>query len=523
MKLRPYQEHAKNAILREWRSFDKTLLVLPTGCGKTIVFSHLAQDLVRDGGQVLILAHRDELIRQAADKLQAATGLQAAVEKAAEEAHEAMEMVTVGSVQTMQSAKRLGRFSQRHFTHIVVDEAHHALSDSYQRIFDYFDAKVLGVTATPDRGDKQNLGKFFESLAYEYTLPEAIRDGFLSPIRAMTIPLQIDMSGVRMQSGDFRSGDVDEALAPYFDRIADEMVEHCRGRKTLCFLPLVKTSQSFAELLRSKGLRSGEVNGTSKDRKEVLADFNAGAYDVLCNAMLLTEGFDEPSIDCVVNLRPTKIRSLYCQMIGRGTRLSPGKENLLLLDFLWQSEKHELCRPAHLVADSEELARVMVAKAESDPGGTMELSDDEVNAAHAELVAEREAALAKKLEEMRHKKRKLVDPLQWAVSISAGDLMDYQPEFGWEMGPPSKQQLDYLENAGIYPADIQNAGMAAKMINRLKARRAAGFATPKQVRCLERFGFEHVGKMQIDDASKMITRIAANGWRVPTGMKGDGQ
>lgn len=192
---------------------------------------------------------------------------------------------------------------------------------------------MLGVTATPDRGDMRNLGSYFESLAYEYSLVQAIKEGYLSPIKALTIPLKLDLSGVKQQTGDFSTKDLGTALDPYLEQIAEEMVKHCINRKTVVFLPLVKTSKKFRDILNSKGFRAAEVNGDSKDRQEILEDFDNDKYNVLCNSMLLTEGWDCPSVDCVVVLRPTKVRSLYSQMIGRGTRLFPGKEELLLLDF----------------------------------------------------------------------------------------------------------------------------------------------------------------------------------------------
>lgn len=186
------------------------------------------------------------------------------------------------------------------------------ISDSYQRVLDYFsNAQVLGVTATPDRGDMRNLGTIFDSLAYEYSLPQAIKDGFLSPIKAITIPLKLDLSGVSTQAGDFKASDIDTALDPYLYSIADEMQKYCKNRKTVVFLPLVKTSQKFKDILNSKGFNAAEVNGESFDRTEILEAFDKGEFNVLCNSMLLTEGWDCPSVDCVVVLRPTKVRGLY--------------------------------------------------------------------------------------------------------------------------------------------------------------------------------------------------------------------
>lgn len=519
MKLRDYQEEARTAIANEWeKGVKKTLLVLPTGCGKTIVFSKVVEDRVKLGERVLILAHRSELLDQASDKLAKATGIFTATEKAEQSCLNSWFRVVVGSVQTLQRPKRLAQFDKDYFDTIVVDEAHHCISDSYQRVLEHFsNANVLGVTATPDRGDMRNLGSYFESLAYEYTLPKAIKNGYLSPIKALTIPLELDLSAVSMQSGDFKASEIGTALDPYLEQIADEMLKYCTDKKTVVFLPLVKTSQKFRDILNEKGFKAAEVNGDSKDRAEVLDDFSKGKYNVLCNSMLLTEGWDEPSVDCIVVLRPTKVRSLYSQMVGRGTRLYPGKEDLLLLDFLWHTERHELCHPASLICENEEVAKKMTENMEIAAGTAIDIEEAEEKAA-SDVVAQREEALAKQLEEMRRRKRKLVDPLQFEMSIQAEDLSTYIPSFGWEMAPPSDKQIKALEKCGIFPDTIDNAGKASMILDRLSKRRDEGLTTPKQIRFLEGKGFKHVGMWQFQSAKHMIDRIAANGWRVPNSI-----
>ncbi len=519
MKLRPYQAEAKNAVFNEWENGNKkTLLVLPTGCGKTIVFAKITEDCVRNGERVLILAHRGELLTQAADKLMKATNLGCATEKADETCIGSWYRVVVGSVQTMMREKRLNKFGRGHFDTIIIDEAHHCISDSYQNVLNHFnEAKVLGVTATPDRGDMKNLGQVFDSLAYEYTLPRAIKEGYLSPIKALTIPLKLDISGVGIQSGDFKASDIDTALDPYLYSIADEMLNHCKNRKTVVFLPLVRTSKKFRDILNSKGFKAAEVNGESPDRAEILSDFADGKYNVLCNSMLLTEGWDCPSVDCIVVLRPTKVRSLYSQMVGRGTRLCEGKSELLLLDFLWNTERHELCRPACLICENKEVADKMTEKLEQNAGCPTDITEAEKEAS-ADVVQQREEALAKILGEMKKRKRRLVDPLQFELSIQAEDLAGYVPSFGWEMMPPSEKQKQTLEKYGIFPDEIDNAGKAALILNRLNKRRESGLTTPKQIRFLESKGFNHVGTWQFDEARGLIDRIAGNGWRVPLGI-----
>jgi superfamily II DNA or RNA helicase len=515
MELREYQEQARQAVHNEWANGNqKTLLVLPTGTGKTIVFAKIIEDLVREGKRVLVLAHRGELLDQAADKLAKATGLGCAVEKAEETCLYSWYRVVVGSVQTLMRESRLKRFAPDYFNNIIVDEAHHCISESYQRVLDYFSgANVLGVTATPDRGDMKNLGSYFNSLAYEYTLPKAIKEGYLSPIKAVTIPLKLDLTGVGTQAGDYKAGDLGSALDPYLYQIAKEMQQYCLNRKTVVFLPLIKTSQKFCEILNESGFCAAEVNGNSDDRSEVLSDFDNGKYNVLCNSMLLTEGWDCPSVDCVVVLRPTKVRSLYCQMVGRGMRLHPDKDHLLLLDFLWHTERHELCRPAHLICENEEVAQKMTENLQA-AACPMDIEEMEAKASE-DVIAQREEALAKQLEEMKRRKRSLVDPLQFEFSIQAEDLANYVPAFGWEMSPPTEKQTKTLEKLGILPEEIDCAGKAKKLLDRLSRRREEGLTTPKQIRFLESKGFEHVGTWQFDAAKKLIDRIAANGWRVP--------
>ncbi|MBQ3460324.1 MAG: DEAD/DEAH box helicase family protein [Solobacterium sp.] len=517
-ELRPYQEEARQAIENEWASgVQKTLLVLPTGTGKTVVFSKVVEDRVREGDRVLIMAHRGELLNQAADKLGKMTGLTCALEKAEETCLGKWNRVVIGSVQSLQRPQRLKKFPGDYFSTIVVDEAHHAITDGYRRILEHFpSANVLGVTATPDRGDMKNLGEVFQSLAYEYSIVQAIREGYLCKIMAQTIPLQLDMSGLKTQAGDYTLGSIDTALDPYLEQIAEEMEKFCKDRKTVVFLPLIKTSQKFRDILNRHGFHAAEVNGMSEDREEILRDFDNGKYNILCNSMLLTEGWDCPSVDCIVVLRPTKVRSLYCQMVGRGTRLSPGKSELLLLDFLWLSEKHELCRPADIICKSKEVAQKMTDNLAQ--AGCPEDIEKAEKQASEDVLKDREERLAAQLEAMKKRKKKLVDPLQFEMSIQAEDLANYEPTLGWQMGPASQKQLEALEKYGIFPDEVENAGKADLLLDKLAKRRMEGLTTPKQIRFLEGRGFQHVGVWTFIAANNMIARISANNWRIPAGI-----
>ena len=517
LELRPYQQTAIEKIESEWESGNRrTLYVAGTGTGKTIVMSGLVHRISSHGGRTLILAHRGELLDQAADKIEMVTGLKCSREQAEHSSLGTWESVTVGSVQTLMQEKRLSMFKPDRFSHVFVDEAHHAVSDSYRRVLDYFDqANVLGVTATADRADRRGLSEVFDSIAFEYGMADAIHDGYLCPIKAQMIPLKLDISNVTIQSGDYAAGQLGDALEPYLDSIADEMAERCQDRKTVVFLPLVRTAKAFADMLNARGLDACEVDGQSPDRAEILSDFANNRYKVLCNSMLLTEGWDCPDVDCIVVLRPTKSRALYQQMVGRGTRLAPGKEKLLLLDFLWMTGRHDLCRPASLLGANPEVEKRITEMVEGAmvDGLGIDLLEAEPQA-EQDVQTAREEALAAELEKMRHRKAQLVDPLQYALSICDIDLQNYEPMFAYEMAEPTEKQIQMLERRGIDPTGM-TAGMASKMIDSLIRRQDEGMATPKQVRMLERKGFVHPGTWTFEQASKMMARLANNRWMVP--------
>jgi superfamily II DNA or RNA helicase len=488
--LRPYQNEAVAAIKKHWsEDWDKELLVLPTGCGKTVVFNTIAHE---QPGKTLILAHRDELIEQARDKYHSMFHEPTGKIKAQENN---IQRVTVGSVQTMMRRNYSGMFDT-----IIVDEAHHAISDSYQKILGQFPtAKVLGVTATPDRGDKRNLAEYFEGIAYEYNLKTAIKEGYLCDIVAKTIPLEIDMNSVKVSMGDFSVDSIGVALEPYLEQIAEAIQIHASARKTVVFCPLISIAQELAGMI--PGAR--EVNGTSTDRKETLEWFdNAGPGAVLCNAMLLTEGWDCPSCDCVVVLRPTKIRSLYCQMVGRGTRLFPGKENLLILDFLWMSYRHNLCRPASLVTENEKDIKKVTSDSVSE--------EDEIDLLDSVSDAEeaRRSALAEQLQRQMRKKSKLVNPVELFTLVG---LDDYEPVFKWEEADATAKQIAALQNFGI-DADGITKGYASAIMDKLIKRAKDGFATAKQVKLLNSFGYNATNWSK-EQATKKLSALSAVGWK----------
>lgn len=536
---RPYQQKAAAAIHREWDAGNKkTLVVMPTGTGKTIVFASIVNDQVAKGEHVLILAHREELLQQASDKLKMVTGLETALEKAQNSALDSDKMVVVASVQTLSKQNRLMKYPRDYFGTIIIDEAHHTAAKTYKGILEHFDdAKVLGVTATPDRSDMKSLSDIFDSLAFEYKLPDAIREGYLCKINTKTIPVKVDISKVHINAGDFSAQDLGNVLDLYLDTIADAIVRECQNRKTVIFTPLIRISKRLCNILNKRNFKTAEVNGASADREDVLKGFDNGEYKALTNAMLLTEGWDCPTVDCIICLRPTRSRSLYAQIVGRGTRLCEGKSNLLVLDFLWLTKKHSLCHPADIFCEDQEVAQKttdMLADAaltgsnSQENFGSPELGLIEaIEEAQTELDEEKRKALCelekqdtiqRKLQAQRQKPRGLVDPLQYIFSIEAPELNDYQPMFESEKQEPSDDIIDNISSFGVKGDAIKSQGLAAAILKRLIARRASGMATPKQIRCLESFGFVHVGRWTLRYASSFLDIISSHDWKLPNGF-----
>ena len=493
-QLRPYQREAIDAVHKHWQEWDRELLVMMTGCGKTLTAKHIIEDRLKNGS-VLFLAHRDELIEQARSTFGNAGKVKGSETD--------IRPITVGSVQTLVNRPRYEGFKT-----LIIDEAHHAVSESYQKVLaQYPDAKVLGLTATPDR---KGLGDVFEGIAYEYGLRDAVKDGYLSPITARTVPIDIDLTKVKTRVGDFEVTGLVEALEPYLPEIAKSMVEYAMDRKTIVFLPLVRMAQEFAEMLRDYGFDAREVDGMSPDRKEKLEWFaNAGKGAVLTNASLLLEGYDCPDIDCVVVLRPTKVRSLYAQAVGRGLRLAPNKENCLILDFLWLSTRHDLCRPASLITGNDEDAEKVSERAVEEE---LELFD-----ALTDVEEQRRNALADAIRANAKRKARLVDPLTFFVDVNEVAALDYIESFPWEKQPASEKQVKLIEGAGIN-TDGMTKGRASKIIDVILNRRKQGLATAKQMRMLEQKGFQNVGLWTFEQASDMMGRLAKNKWRVPWGI-----
>lgn len=480
MNPRPYQIDFIEGVAKGFTAGHiRQLGVLPTGGGKTICFAHICNRFfTKRKEKTLVLAHREELVEQAAEKIFKATGLLVSIEKAERHADRNAPVV-VGSIQTMQG-KRLESWDKNHFGLIVCDEAHHVLSETWQNTLAYFDSRVLGVTATPDRGDKKNLATYFQNLAYECSILDLIRDGFLSPIQIKAVPLQIDLNAVKQTAGDYDSNQLDAAITPYLEQIAIYLRDECADRKKIVvFLPLIQTSEKFVEICNRIGIASRHVDGMSKDRKKILSDFTNSKFRLLSNAMLLTEGWDEPGVDCLLVLRPTKSRPLFAQMVGRGTRLFPGKQNLLLLDFLWLHEKHDLARPASLIARTRK-------EEQSITDVLLEAGEKDLNEAMEDATAEREAALIREIAGNARKKARFIPIEHVAVLLKDLKMKDYSPVFPWEQMKPTDGQRNVIERFRIKCPDTR--GEATMLMNKLFARSKKNLASVAQIAHLHKLG-----------------------------------
>jgi superfamily II DNA or RNA helicase len=361
--LRPYQRRALDAIdAAEREGLRRPLLVYPTGTGKTVIFSHAARERA-DRGRTLFLVHREELAEQTRDKLAIiAPEIQTGIVKA--ERNEIDAQGVIASVQTVSRDKRLaeliesGRRSP--FGTIVVDEAHHAPAPTWTKVlrgmgsFSEFGPLTVGFTATPERDNGKTLGVWERVVSY-MSIREAIygdrrkgeEGGYLVPILpAVVVETKMDMGKVRKTGGDYSDGDLGTALedAGAIEQIADAYKEHAADRKGVAFTPTVATAHHLAEELVKRGIPAEAVDGGTDPelRRAILRRLKTGQTQVVVNCAVLTEGFDEPTISCVVVARPTKFHGLYVQMVGRGTRLAPGKKDLMVLDIVGASNRHEL-------------------------------------------------------------------------------------------------------------------------------------------------------------------------------------
>lgn len=441
-----------------------------------------------------------------------------------------MPHIVVSSVQTI--VRRLDKFDPNRFDLVIVDEAHHAIAETYRKILDHFNAKVLGVTATPDRGDKKALGQVFEDVAYRYDVGDAISDGWLVPIEQRFVEIEgLDVSKCRTTAGDLNAKDLTSAVTDFkvMEQMAQRTIALAGDRPSLFFAVTVAHAHAIAEVLQSntKHLVRALDGKTDKDeRREVVQAFRDGEVRYLVNCALFTEGFDAPSTALVAMGRLTKSRSLYEQMIGRGTRTldgtleglnsvvpdvrrakihSSGKENLLVLDFVGNSGKHSLISMIDVLGGDASPPEKSIAKKLLESG--------EVTSVEEAISLAREELAKQSIKYTRERAKKdyktvIVDPF---IALGAG------PRGEDMLGrPASERQQAMLSKCGINPAGLDKT-QARKLISQVVRRRSQNLGTYKQVNRLMKKGLDGsiATNLSFQNASELITRLAANNWRAP--------
>jgi len=545
--LRPYQKDAYENTLKVFERASSALLVLSTGTGKTIIFSHIVKRFA-NLGRVLVLAHREELILQAKEKIKLVSGIDADVEMGQDWAPGgwAKSEVIVSSIQTQCAGReggRMTRFEPTEFSLLVIDEAHHSASATYRRVVKYYmdgnpDLKLLGVTATPDRLDEKALGQTCKEVAFVYGIEDAISDGWLVPIEQRSVFVSgLDYSAVKTTAGDLNGKDL-AAILEYEENIhaiASPTIELTGDKKTLIFAASVGQAERLTEIInRHKPGQARFVYGkTPRDlRRDMFADFAVKRFQYLVNVGVATEGFDDPGIECVVMARPTKSRALFTQCVGRGTRPLPGlvdqfddaierrdaifksaKPAVEIIDFVGNAGKHKLVTAADILGGKYDdevvvLAGENAAKESAATGKPADIATELQKAEHE--IAKRnsmaeEAAYRDKVKLRAHFSTAKVNPF---------NVLDMDPrrEMPWHKGqPPTQKQLGFLKNKGV-DTDGMTLTHAKQMIDTLYKRQQTGKATFKQTKCVQKFGYD-TSEMSFKEAGDLITRLVANKWK----------
>ncbi len=467
MQPRPYQLEIDRCIEAGWENASKQLVVSTMGSGKTICFAMLVAKFVHRGFRALILVDQDELVNQAVNKIEKVTGLSVAVEKA--ERHAARDAyVVVASVQSL--CRRLDNWPAEHFGLVIADEADKSLAATWQRCLKHFDgtAKVVGFTATPNRGDCRNLGEYYEHIAFEAYFFDFIGSGkwafdtsaggarvqkdWVSPIVVQMLPIKIDVGGLTSAARrDFSEAEADAIITPHLEEIARAIQRYAALRRTLIFLPLIQTCERFVEIAASVGLAAANVSGPNIDVHRVLNQLRAGELDVVANSMLLSRGVDIPEVDALMVARVTKSVSLYQQFVGRGTRLAPGKTNLLLLDPLFVGDERMVCRPSTLIARDADEAGAITDELEARGQMSVDRGEQCELDLMLQAISAREKSLLRELSKQRDEKARLFSLDDLSARLHNPELSHFVPVTAEESRPVSEKQMKWLEKIVIDP------------------------------------------------------------------------
>ena len=538
--MRPYQLEAADAAFDAWADNQCTLMVMPTGTGKTIVFGHIIMRQ-RLRGRTMVIAHRQELVYQAQAKIHSITGERPEVEMAGEWADQRTHQpnVIVASKDTLIAGRlkegRMSRFDPNDFSLLVIDEAHHAPAATYKKVIDYFtqneNLRVLGVTATPDRHDEQALGKVFQSVAYDYEISKAIMDGWLVPLTVQNVIVEdLDLSEVKTTAGDLNGRQLAELMEyeSCLHEVAYPSLKIAAGRKMLVFATSIAHASRLCEIYNrhTHDIARFVHGGTPKDeRQKIFDDFATGRAQILVNVGVATEGYDCPGIQVVAIARPTKSRALYAQMVGRGTRPltgtvdgladaearrtaigDSGKPDLHVIDFVGNAGRHKLISAADILGgkyDDDVVARAAEKAKSGAPEDVQKLLDE----------AEKEIQEEKAAEEKRRRHAVKARTSYTTQTVDPFTIFGLQPhrEKGWDVGKPvSPKMKDLLEKAGVDTNGL-TFSRARQLIGEVIKRRRADQCAFKQARLLAKYGYD--SRTTFKKATAIIDKIKANNWR----------
>lgn len=544
--LREYQVRSSDGILEKWKDHNSTLLCLPTGCGKTEVFAHIISRMQPQ--RSLVLAHREELIFQARNRIERSTGLHCEIEMGAINSgtnlfrSTAQAPVVVSTVQTQiagcDGAGRMSKFDPMEFGVLIIDECHRSVSPSYLKVIEYYkrnpELRILGVTATPDRTDEEALGKVFESVAFEYHILDAIQDGWLVPIKQRMVHINgLDFSKIRTTAGDLNSGDLAAVMESEknLQGVAGSSIEMIGGRRTLVFTASVAQAEKLCEIYNRHraGMARWVCGKTNRDeRREMLTDYSAGKIQVMVNCDCLSEGFDSPGVEVVIQAKPTKSRSKYAQQIGRATRPLAGvvdgpetpdlrraaiaaslKTCCEVIDYVGNSGRHKLISVVDILGGkfSEDTQAMAVKKIKASAVAI------EMTAALTQAELEiKQAKEARQLAADARRARLVAD-----VNYSTRDVDPFarlgvrrEASNDWEkrnLRQLSEKQCEVLKKNGIDPSTI-SASCGKKLIDKI-----FHHPTPGQAKVLKRFHYPL--DCTAKQASEIIDALARNNWKRP--------
>lgn len=556
MKLRDYQRDALEATLSLWKGGTRSVLdVMATGTGKTVLFAGVIRR--KFPKRAMVIAHRQELIWQARDKIQRVTGLHVDVEmgefKAGTERglFHPKARVIVSTIQTQvaggDGAGRLGKFDPRDFGLLIIDEAHHAVSPSYRRMIDYYmtnpDLVVLGVTATPDRSDESALGTVFDEVGYKYEILQAIKDGWLVPIDQQMISIEsLDFSGVRTTAGDLNGADLAAVMESEknLHGIASATIEIAADKRGIGFASSVNHARILAEIFNRHrpGMAASVSAKTDKDeRAKIISDFAAGKIQWLWNCGVFTEGFDDSGVEVISMARPTKSRALYAQMAGRATRpretiahklgeathagmrrhliQTSGKPSCLIVDFVGNSGKHKLMCSADILGGNYSAEAVEKATEFAKASGQRVRIGKQIETEEEQL----EKARQRRIEEEARRARLVAKSSFKSQRIDPFNLLQIKPVSASRSEDKkvlTEKQRAMLRRGGYDPDKMEYAA-AKQLVGILVDRLVNKKCSLKQVELLKKFAVD--GRdFTFEQASAVIDQIAKNGWRKPDGL-----